>query len=363
MQPILEILIPTYKRPLSASVAIDSILTCNDSRLTVRCNSNGYENDLEKYRNINKIVHYDFFKSNKGPHANILKLLSETEADFCMLLSDEDRINNNNYANLLNYLENIDDSVNVIACSIYDLEKDKFYWRPSSRLSECDINDYVALSPLSTYISGIVYRVKSLRSINISNLMSPSIGNSYPHLDINIHMLLNGKLDFYDNRFVEMGRDVKFGGDGYSHKSNASKSDTLDSKNKDLNPSVYGPQARVRQFYYRENLLNKLKSRIGFISSCIGRFNYLEFYYKCLMNSDRVVILPKNKILKDEALIGYEKSKENMECSGSKTSNFFTTLIRLPKFISALIVIILSNLNNFIRKIYLLHLMLSKNFK
>ncbi len=362
MKPILEILIPTYKRPSSASVAIDSILNCNDSRLTIRCNSNGYENDLEKYRNINKIVHYDFFKSNKGPHANILKLLSETEADFCMLLSDEDRINNNNYANLLNYLENIDNSVNVIACSIFDLNKDKFHWRPSSKLSECDINDYVALNPLSTYMSGTIYRVKSLRSIDISNLMSPSIGNSYAHLDINIHMLLNGKLDFYDNRFVEKGRDVKFGGDGYSHKSNRS-SDTLDSKNKDLNPGVYGPQVRARQFYYRENLLNKLKSKIGFLSLCIGKFNYLEFYYECVMNADRVVILPKNKILKDEALVGYHKSKENMEFSGSKISNFFTILIRLPKFISALIVITISTLNNIIRKMYLLHLVLRKNFK
>ncbi len=363
MKPILEILIPTYKRPSSASVALNSIINCKDGRLTVRCNSNGYEKDLEKYRNINKRVHYDFFKSNKGPNANILKLLSETEADFCMLLSDEDRINNNNYANLLNYLENIDESVNVIACSIFDLNKDKFHWRPSSKLSECNINDYVALNPLSTYMTGTIYRVKSLRSIDISNLMSLSFGNSYGHLDINVHMLLNGKLDFYDNRFVEKGLDIKYGGDGYAHKSNEFALEDLDLKNKDLNPSVYGPQARARQFYYRENLLNKLKSRIGFISLCIGKFNYLEFYYKCLMNADRVVILPKNKILKDEALVGYYKSKENMEYSGSKTSNLFTILIRLPKFISAPIVITISALNGLIRKMYLLHMMLSKNFK
>ena len=81
------------------------------------------------------------------------------------------------------------------------------------------------------------------------------------------------------------------------------------------------------------------------------------------MNADRVVILPKNKILKDEALVGYLKSKENMEFSGSKISNFFTILIRLPKFISALIVVIISTLNNIIRKMYLLHLVLRKNFK
>ena len=45
----------------------------------------------------------------------------------------------------------------------------------------------------------------------------------------------------------------------------------------DLNPNVYGTKARVRQFCYRESLLLKLKSHIGFISFCIGKLNYIDF--------------------------------------------------------------------------------------
>ena len=50
MKEVLEILIPTYNRPDSAKAAIESVLACDDDRLTVRCNSNGFEPSLEKYR-------------------------------------------------------------------------------------------------------------------------------------------------------------------------------------------------------------------------------------------------------------------------------------------------------------------------
>ena len=51
-KPVLEILIPTFNRSHSAQEAIENVLACNDERLTVRCNSNGFEPGLEKYRNL-----------------------------------------------------------------------------------------------------------------------------------------------------------------------------------------------------------------------------------------------------------------------------------------------------------------------
>ena len=62
-KPVLEILIPTFKRSHSAQEAIESVLACNDMRLTVRCNSNGFEPVLEKYRNLDDRVNYDSFES------------------------------------------------------------------------------------------------------------------------------------------------------------------------------------------------------------------------------------------------------------------------------------------------------------
>ena len=90
MKPLLEILVPTFNRNESAEAAIESVIDCNDQRLTVRCNSNGYEPNLEKFRNFDSRVKYDCFESNRGPQANSIKLFNETNAKFCMLLSDED---------------------------------------------------------------------------------------------------------------------------------------------------------------------------------------------------------------------------------------------------------------------------------
>lgn len=235
-----------------------------------------------------------------------------------MLLSDEDRVNYKNYKSILDYLDSLDETTNVIACSIFDQKKDLFHWKPSLRISESNIHSYVALSPLSTYMTGLIYRVESLDHINITDLMNPTIGNACGHLDINLHVLLNGKIGYYSDRFVEKGTDIKFGGDGYSHKTLNSSMSISDSKNLDLNPSIYGPKARARQFYYRENLLNELKDNIGFISLCIGKLNYIDFFYRGIISSDKHIILPKNTIVKKEALAAYLDSNKFGEVLGSR---------------------------------------------
>lgn len=89
---VLEVLIPTYGRPESATVAIESVLVCNDERISVRCNSNGYEPLLEKYRDYDQRLIYDCFPQNRGFQENLLHLYKNTNAKFSMLLSDEDRL-------------------------------------------------------------------------------------------------------------------------------------------------------------------------------------------------------------------------------------------------------------------------------
>ena len=260
-----------------------------------------------------------------------------------------------NYENILNFLENIDKNTQVIACSIFDQITNDYYWKPSLRIMECNIHNYVALSPLPTYMTGLIYRVESLNQINITDLMNPTIGNAYGHLDMNLHVLLDGKLGYYRDRFVEKGPDLNFGGDGYSHKSKNFSASIPDVKNLDLNPSVYGPKARARQFYYRENLLNNLKSKIGFMSFCIGKLNYIDFFFRSIMRSNKLVILSKDIILKNEVLIACSDSKENKEYSGSMTSSFFTFLLCLPKLISNPLFFVISIFNKLMRKAYMLH--------
>ena len=71
----------------------------------------------------------------------------------------------------------------------------------------------------------------------------------------------------------------------------------------------------------------------------------------------------QNMILKDEALAGYYDSKENKEYSGSLTARFFKMLLHYPRYITDLIMIIVSTLNKIFRKIYILHLIYFKNKK
>jgi hypothetical protein len=363
MKPLLEILIPTFNRSESAEAAIESVLDCNDQRLTVRCNSNGYEPNLEKFRNFDSRVKYDCFNYNRGPHANGTKLFNETNAKFCMLLSDEDRVNNINYENILNFLESIGKNTQVIACSIFDQSTNDYFWKPSSRIEEFNIHSYVALGPLSTYMSGLIFRVEALKALDINIFCNTSIGNSYSHLDMTLHMLRNGKLRFFHERFVEKGENLQYGGHGHSHKLKNSTKNTIDNNNMNLNPSVYGPKARVRQFYYRENLLNKLKDNIGFMSLFIGKLNYLEFHFKTIMNSYNVVILPKNTILKDEVLAGYNDSKKHGEFSGTLVSYLFLTLLSSPKIISNLLFIFIAIFNKIMRKLYVFNMIFTKKYK
>jgi len=356
MKPVLEIIIPTFNRPKSAQKAIESVLACNDDRLTVRCNSNGYEPALEKYRDLDIRVKYDSFTSNKGALANGLKLLTETNAKFCMLLSDEDSINSKNYKSILTYLESLESDIKAVSCSIFDSDKNKYFWKPHPKLLESNSDNFVALSPISTYMSGLIWRTDSLRAIDIKDLHNPTIGNVYSHLEITLHLLLEGKLKFYHDRFVEKGEDQKFGGDGYSHKSEDSTGHITDTKQLDLNPLVYGPGARARQFYYRENILNKLKSNIGFISLCMGKLHYVIFFYTSIMKSEETVIFPKNMTIKGEVFAAYNNSKDEREYSGSITPLFFTLLFRLPNLVSATLILFLRILIRIMRKVYTMKL-------
>jgi hypothetical protein len=195
-------------------------------------------------------------------------------------------------------------------------------------------------------------------------LTNPSEANSYGHLDITLHMLRNGNLKFFHERFVEKGEDLRFGGHGYSHKLKDSPKPLTDDKNMDLNPSVYGPKARARQFYYRENLLNKLKSEISPIAFLIGKLNYIDFFYRSIMRSNQLVILPKKTVLKNETMRAYLDSRNKNENSGSKTSSFFKLLLRLPVYIANPLFFIISNINKLIRTAYMMKLVLfQKNYK
>ena len=347
----LEILIPTYRRPESAAIAIESCLANQDQRISVRCNSNGAEPLLEKYRTSDHRLTYTSFDSNRGPHENFLYLLQHTKALFCMLLSDEDRLDPNGITQFLDFLDNCPDSIKVISCSVYDVQQKAFSFYPDPGISHIDhdLNILLALHLIPTYMSGLVFFVPDLMKIKLKDLLSPTMGNAYGHLDISRHLMINGYLRFYTPRLVLKGEDINKGGDAYSHRNDRQlRSDG----NPDLNPLVYGPKARARQFYYSDNMLVNYRQHTNFISYLMAKMHSFSFFYYMVLMSDTITVMEKNIDIKEEVKLALKEAKSLFEySSNSFLSYLFFPLIIRPKKFNFIALKILGKINGLFQKI------------
>jgi hypothetical protein len=330
----LEVLIPTYNRPERVVQTIKSCLAIKDPRLSVRCNSNGFESSLEKLRNLDKRLVYDCFETNQGILANMLFLLNKSSARYAMLLSDEDKLNENGAKKILDFLDELPDVISVISCSIFDEGANNYYFLPRTSDSyNFNLNEYMMLGmPAPSYISGLIFSTKTLRGINLERLYRYSVGNAYPHLDLLIGLLEQGSLRFYSNNFVIKGVEHDFGGEGYEHRST---SKGLASDNLDLNPLVYGPKARARQFYYQDQVITNAKNVNEFSRMIAKLYNFIAFY-EAIKNSGNVTILPKGCDIRQEVFIAKYESIFHDEWSGSIFSKTFIPFIKLPWSIGSL---------------------------
>ena len=324
----LEVLIPTYNRPERVVQTIKSCLAIKDPRLSVRCNSNGFESSLEKLRNLDKRLVYDCFETNQGILANMLFLLNKSSARYVMLLSDEDKLNENGARKILDFLDELPDVVSVISCSIFDEETDSFYYLTRTSDSyNFNLNEYMMLGmPAPSYISGLIFSTKALREINLERLYRYSVGNAYPHLDLLMCLLEQGSLRFYNNNFVIKGVEHTFGGEGYEHRSTLKG---VVSDNLDLNPLVYGPRPRARQFYYQDNMITKTVNANKFSKMIAQLYNFISFY-KAIKNSGDVTILKEGCDIRQEVFIAKHESIVNNEWSDSIFAKAFIPFIRLP---------------------------------
>jgi len=349
----LEILIPTFGRPVSAAQAIESCLANPDPRLSVRCNSNGYEPSLEKFKDYDTRLIYSCFDSNKGPQANGLYLLQTTKARFCMLLSDEDRVESSAVTKFLDFLDSCPESVKVVTCSIFDLQNDCFYFLPNHRISqaELDLNATLVLSIIPSYMSGLVFSVADLARLNLSELFAPSLGNAYAHLDVSKHLLINGYLQIYTNLFVLKGKEIHEGGDGYSHRKSL-QSRVLE--NADLNPLVYGHKARARQFYYSENKLSSFRRFMGILSYFIAKLNLFILFAGLVISSRTVTIIEQSESISDELKLALSEAKQFNEYSGSALAYLFYPFGRLPTLLKRIFLKFLNIIFGLLRKIVIL---------
>lgn len=345
----LEILIPTYGRPASAADAIKSCLSSNDPRISVRCNSNGTEPSLELFRSFDPRLIYDCFETNCGVHANFYHLLSNATARFCMLLSDEDRIDSNGLKSFLDYLDACPETIQVISCSIFDSVNNKYYRRLNliHQEADVDINVQQSLQLIPSYMSGLVFCKNGLNSVELKHYLLPSDGNAYPHLDIANILLTNGYMRFYNEKLVLKGADQQTGGDGYSHRTQSSA--TLPG-NLDLNPRIYGPRARVRQFYYRDQLIYQLRPYLKTFYYYLAKLNNFIEYSRTVINSPKVVIIEPGVQLANEVKVALFEAKNNNEYVDSIATRLFAAVLTLPPIIRSGLLIILRIISQVLKK-------------
>jgi hypothetical protein len=355
----LEILIPTYGRPHSAAEAMESSLRSTDDRFSVRCNSNGFEPQLEKYRAFDQRLVYDSFDQNEGIHANWAFLLKTTNAKFCMLLSDEDRIMFEGIPDFLDFLEGLDPSVSVVSCSIYDLVERSFYFLPRKRFQNVcfDINMFAAHSLVPTYMSGIVYRTEALRELNLENFTKDIPGNAYDHINIAWYLLRDSKLKFYYPMLVLKGEEVKYGGDGHSHKAGSSREVK---NNLDLNPNVYGPYARIQQFFYQTEQLSGARNRLKTLPYYIAVVHNILFFRYAVLNSDKIAVLPQGTSLVSEIRRGLDDANRVVSGKFALIALIFKFSILSPVFLSNPFASSLRILIGIINRVYFLRALTAK---
>ncbi len=309
--PLLEILIGTYGRPLQAIDAVKSSLSINGNRVRVHCHSNGYEEKLEFLRNLDPRLRFGNFDKNQGPIKNWKKLISESNARFCMLLSDEDKINFDYIPKLLNWLEEKEEYMSVACCAIFDETENKYYYRPKQNIELINFQYTLFCRPIQlSYMSGYIFNVRILKLLDLDDLFNESIGNTYPHINTTHALLQYGLQGLFNHPIILKGVDQKVGGHAYEHLKNESQKES-EIKNRKLNPHVYGAYARARQFYYMHNQIAKIKYPIFLF----GRIMYdldlvLRFYY-CIkisnldtgQNVDYFVEISRAKV---DAQLNYE---------------------------------------------------------
>jgi len=289
----LDILIPTYRRPESAGEAIMSALSCRDHRFGVRCNSNAYEPALEFYRTFDSRLSYSFFERNQGANNNIRYLVNSSSAKYCLLLSDEDRIDADGLLELLEFLDSASGDIKVVSCSVWCPETASFYHRPKKLLSKkkLEARDFAILDLVSTYMSGFIFDRDELDHIAYNKYLDQAIGNSYFHLDLSQNLLLHGKLCYFHPLCILKGIDIEFGGDGYGH---LTALKTINLSVLDLNPDVYGPYARATQFFYRMQVYRTIRYEIGVCAYLLRSLSLFMQFSGAVLNSAKVVRLLQN---------------------------------------------------------------------
>jgi hypothetical protein len=343
---ILQLVVPTYNRPKIALESLKKLIRIRDifpNDISIACSSNKIENSLKTFCSSNNI-NYNEFEENLGGRRNLKYLLSNSFAEYCMILSDEDSISLSTelVGDFLSFLKSLPEEVGAISCSI-GLEFNKksyFNYIPAYQEFTYNLKDYFLLNMfLPTYMSGLTIKTSSIKNNNNLDLAyEEKMSNAYAHQSLILRLLQTQKLAVYSKQIILKGDEVFFGGDGFSHVSEHSQK--IKSKKNNLNPEVYGPEARFNQFTYIDDVIASLKS--NFFIKTHARLRNMYAFLKTMESCHDATGITRDDV-KESNSNAYQLIKK---------SNQSNVLVTLFYFISSLPLVLLVFINKLLNNYF-----------
>lgn len=282
-QKLLEILIPTYRRPQAAIGAIDSILDRTHPQVTVACHSNGPDAELELAATQRPSLRYDSFPENRGAVANFRKMLEDSSADYVLLLSDEDRINPEHLASFVDFLSSKQHG--FVFCNVVESVGGKYFSITPFQGETLSVRDLLVLFTVHpTYMSGYCFRRDLLTDDAIREAFELSDANVYPHLLLRNAIANRASIGLFPENIVIKGEEANIGGDSHTHVEQPLPVKQERARQL-LNPLIYGESARARQFYYLIPRLEKELTHLSAFQRSFVRFYVLSAWLKITIDA------------------------------------------------------------------------------
>ncbi len=291
---------------------------------------------MQQFCDENDRVAYNSFPSNRGPHQNTHKVLSEASSTFCMLLSDEDYLEPEQLPKFLDFLESLRSSCSLVSCAVFDEAESRYYYHLGDPLHKQYVGaaGFTILSS-TTYMSGYAFKVEALQQVDLSFFLSKNFTdsdgppyNAYGHIDIAQRLLTDGIGAFYMDKLVVKGRPLKHGGHAFSHRDHSVED--VEEDNLDLNIKVYGPYSRVRQYFYREMLLSRLRENMTAAQHLLAQAQLYRFFFERLLASPQVTKIPTETTIEIEIRKAVNDVISTEHYSNSEFCRLFAESVLLP---------------------------------
>jgi glycosyltransferase involved in cell wall biosynthesis len=192
---LLSICIPSYNRGHRALELVKKLLNMQTGResIEILCSNNGSTQNVEGYDELRKIkdsrFRYHEFSENRQFLGNINQLIKMSDGQFCMIISDEDMINEEQFGSFLFLLREHPELglVKAETSDQMDKEKEKEYISAGREAIDAFyMTDY--------YVSGITYNRKIITNELIDNYAKRYEGSTaylfYPHIFYDTVVLL-----------------------------------------------------------------------------------------------------------------------------------------------------------------------------